>query len=138
MNHFHIISTILSSEYNFPPCPSPVFFSSYQPSTIFTPYNSQYHIPVIAAPITYPLLRIPLWNIQFKPEFKLRPGMLVQGHFGQGQVLYLFHEDMDYFYFLCYTFNGRYIFLSIPARWQRRLWETIWFRIRMFRSRDHL
>jgi hypothetical protein len=134
-NIFHIIFPIISSDLNFPPCPSPVFFSSYQPSTIFAPSHSQYHISVIATPVPYPLLRIPLWEIH-GPKIKLGPGILVQGHFGQGQILYLFHEDIEFYYFLCYTFDERYIFLSIPARWQRRWWETLQFKYRMLRSRE--
>jgi hypothetical protein len=70
------------------------------------------------------------WYVNTKPASKLEDGMLIRGHFGHGQVIrpWLYNCKMDVTCFLCYIFEGHYIFLCIPAKWQRGWLEKLQFR----------
>ena len=104
-----VTHSIIRSECDHPPCPSPAFFESYQ----------SYHVPIVASSITNTRLRVPLWKLDCKPMIKLSPGLLIQGRFGQGQILSCPCQDLKFYYFLCYIYNQGYMYLLVPAKWQQ-------------------
>jgi hypothetical protein len=133
--NFQYVTMLFRSECYRPPCPSPNFLETLDTS------HSTHNIKIIAKFVDHPDSYIPMWKIRYEPWIDLEPGLFVQGRFGQGVILELSHDDKNFQYFICYTFNNGPVFLLLPNRFSRAAQQSrlkyfvfvcraIWSRIR--------
>jgi hypothetical protein len=107
LEYIQRIMNLFRSEHYVPPCPSPDFLETLDTS------HSTHNIVIIAKMFPHPDSNIPIWKIHSTPAMKLVPGLFVQGPFGQGVIQDLSHDDENFQYYMCYTFNNGPIFLML-------------------------
>jgi len=127
---FQWIMNLFRSECYFPPCSSPNFLETLDTS------RSAHNVKIIAKFVAHPDSYIPMWKICYKPSMKLAPGLFVQGPFGQGVILELSHDDENFLYYICHTFNNGPVFLML--RKSRVLGQPNWWKIFVVRCKNLL